>query len=161
MPGITIIPRLTRNQNQKQQDTGNNMNEIVDLVNKYGFPIVMAVGMGYIIKYVWEWSTKEVKPVISEANTVLIALIDRIRMLDNDLIRLNQKVNTVLHLRGKMIESDRVMESVKVEREASKQFDAAVRMDDPKPGEETVRQWPDPKKKPNPDDIKTASAGEG
>lgn len=104
--------------------------EIVELINKYGFPIVMAVGMGYIIKYVWEWSTKEVKPVISEANTVLIALIDRIRMLDNDLIRLNQKVNTVLHLRGKMIESDRVMETVKVEREAAKQFDQAVRLDD-------------------------------
>lgn len=108
------------------------MNEVVDLINKYGFPIVMAVGMGYIIKYVWEWSTKEVKPVISEANTVLIALIDRIRMLDNDLIRLNQKVNTVLHLRGKMIESDRVMEGVKVEREAAKQFDKAVRMDEEK-----------------------------
>ncbi len=107
--------------------------DVVDLINKYGFPIVMAVGLGYIIKYVWEWATKEVKPVISEANTVLVALIDRIRMLDNDLIRLNQKVNTVLHLRGKMIESDRVMETVKVEREAAKQFDKAVRMDDPKP----------------------------
>jgi len=68
----------------------------------------MAVGMGYIIKYVWEWATKEVKPVISDANTVLIALIDRIRMLDNDLIRLNQKVNTVLHLRGKTIDHERV-----------------------------------------------------
>ena len=84
------------------------MDNIVELVNKYGFPIVMAVGMGFIIKYVWEWATKEVKPVIGEANTVLIALIDRIRMLDNDLIRLNQKVNTVLHLRGKTIEHERV-----------------------------------------------------
>ena len=85
------------------------MNEVVDLINKYGFPIVMAVGMGYIIKYVWEWSTKEVKPVISEANTVLIALIDRIRMLDNDLIRLNQKVEVVLQLRGKTIEKERLI----------------------------------------------------
>ena len=83
--------------------------DVVMLVNKYGFPIVMAVGMAYIIKYVWEWSTKEVKPVISEANTVLVALIDRIRILDNDLIRLNQKVNTVLHLRGKTIEHERVV----------------------------------------------------
>lgn len=82
--------------------------DVVMLVNKYGFPIVMAVGMGFIIKYVWEWATKEVKPVISDANSVLIALIDRIRMLDNDLIRLNQKVNTVLHLRGKTIEHERV-----------------------------------------------------
>jgi hypothetical protein len=128
------------------------MNEIVELINKYGFPIVMAVGMGYIIKYVWEWSTKEVKPVISEANTVLIALIDRIRMLDNDLIRLNQKVNTVLHLRGKMIESDRVMEGVKVEREAAKQFDKAVRMDD----EKANTKQPEVDQ----DDKKTASAGE-
>ena len=100
--------------------------DVVELINKYGFPIVMAVGMGFIIKYVWEWATKEVKPVISEANTVLIALIDRIRMLDNDLIRLNQKVNTVLHLRGKIIESERVVESVKVEQEAGEKFENAI-----------------------------------
>ena len=124
--------------------------DLVDLVNKYGFPIVMAVGMGYIIKYVWEWSTKEVKPVISEANTVLIALIDRIRMLDNDLIRLNQKVNTTLHLRGKIIESERVMEQVKVEREASQKFDEAVRMDDPKTSK---------KKDDKSDDDKEAAGG--
>jgi len=84
------------------------MDNIADLISKYGFPIVAAVGLGGIIKYVWVWATKEVKPVISDANAVLIALIDRIRMLDNDLIRLNQKVNTVLHLRGKTIEHERV-----------------------------------------------------
>jgi hypothetical protein len=84
------------------------MGDIADLISKYGFPIVAAVGLGAIIKYVWIWATKEIKPVISDANTVLIALIDRIRMLDNDLIRLNQKVNTVLHLRGKTIEHERV-----------------------------------------------------
>jgi hypothetical protein len=100
--------------------------DVVDLVNKYGFPIVCAVGMGYIIKYVWTWATTEVKPVVSEANTVLVALIDRIRMLDNDLIRLNQKVNTVLHLRGKMIESDRVMETSLVEAQANKKFHEAM-----------------------------------
>jgi hypothetical protein len=100
--------------------------DIVELVNKYGFPIVMAVGMGFIIKYVWEWATKEIKPVISDANTVLIALIDRIRMLDNDLIRLNQKVNTVLTIRGKMIESDRVMETAIVEAQANAKFHDAV-----------------------------------
>ena len=102
------------------------MGEIADAVNKYGFPIVMAVGMGFIIKYVWEWATKEVKPVISEANSVLIALIDRIRMLDNDLIRLNQKVNTVLTIRGKMIESDRVMETAITEAKANAKFHDAM-----------------------------------
>ena len=100
------------------------MGDIVNLVNKYGFPIVMAVGMGFIIKYVWTWATQEVKPVISEANSVLIALIDRIRMLDNDLIRLNQKVNTVLHLRGKSIEYERV--------EAEAEINAVLKKDDKK-----------------------------
>ena len=34
-------------------------------------------------------------------HVVLIALIDRVRMLDNDIIRLRSKVNTVLELREK------------------------------------------------------------
>ncbi len=74
---------------------------VVELINKYGFPIVAAGGMGYFIYYVWGWVTTEIKPVLSEANKVLIDLIDRIRMLDNDLIRLNQKINIVLMLREK------------------------------------------------------------
>ncbi len=127
--------------------------DVVELINKYGFPIVMAVGMGWIIKYVWEWCTKEVKPVISEANTVLVALIDRIRMLDNDLIRLNQKVNTVLHLRGKIIESERVMEAVKVEAEADKKFKKAI-TDTDKPATTA------PKKKEKSEDDKAAASGE-
>jgi hypothetical protein len=84
------------------------MGEIVDLINKFGFPIVAAVGMGYLIRYVYLWATTEVKPVISQANGTLIALIDRVRLLDNDLIRLNQKVETVLALRGKSIERERI-----------------------------------------------------
>ena len=75
------------------------MGNLADLISKYGFPIVAAAGMSYMIYYVWTWATKEIKPVLNDANTVLIALIDRIRMLDNDLIRLNQKVNIVLMLR--------------------------------------------------------------
>lgn len=115
--------------------------DIAELINKYGFPIVAAGGMGYLIYYVWVWATKEIKPVLSEANTTLIALIDRIRMLDNDLIRLNQKVNTVLHLRGKIIESERVLEAVKVDSEADKKFRKAVAdTDKEKKSEETKEQ---------------------
>jgi hypothetical protein len=82
--------------------------DIVSLVNKYGFPIIAASGVGYMVWFVWKWATTEIKPVLSEANTTLIALIDRIRMLDNDLIRLNQKVNVTLHLRGRSIEQERM-----------------------------------------------------
>ena len=90
--------------------------DVVDLINKYGFPIVAASGMGYFIYFVWKWVTEEIDPVLSEARTVLIGLIDRIRMLDNDLIRLNQKVNTVLHLRGKTIEKERLTAEININK---------------------------------------------
>lgn len=70
--------------------------DLVKLINQYGFPIVAAFGMGYFIFFVWKWVTLEVKPVMSETSKTLIALVDRIRMLDNDLIRLNTKLNMIL-----------------------------------------------------------------
>jgi hypothetical protein len=83
------------------------MENIVEMVNRFGFPIVAAVGLSGMTYYVWSWATKEIKPVLSEANATLVALIDRIRMLDNDLIRLDQKVHTVLQLRRIVLELER------------------------------------------------------
>jgi hypothetical protein len=82
------------------------MEELVDLINKYGFPIVAAGGMGYFVYYVWKWVTEEIEPVIGESKKVLVDLIDRIRMLDNDLIRLNQKVNVILALKAEEEKKD-------------------------------------------------------
>jgi hypothetical protein len=83
--------------------------DVVELIKQYGFPIVAAVGLGYFVIYVWKWATTQVKPVLGEANTTLIALIDRIRMLDNDLIRLNQKLNVVLQMREQEQQSKKDM----------------------------------------------------
>lgn len=73
--------------------------DLADMINRYGFPVIAAAGMGYFIYFVWKWVTTEIKPVIGQANGTLIALIDRIRMLDNDLIRLQQKVSVVLQIK--------------------------------------------------------------
>ena len=70
--------------------------DLVKMINQYGFPIVAAFGMGYFIYFVWKWVTIEIKPVTSETSKTLIALVDRIRMLDNDLIQLNTKLNLIL-----------------------------------------------------------------
>jgi hypothetical protein len=90
------------------------MENVGELIGKYGFPIIAAFGMGGLIFYVWNWVTKEVKPVLSEANGILIDLIDRVRVLDNDLIRLNQKIDTVLQLRGRTIEKERIEADKKI-----------------------------------------------
>ena len=77
------------------------MEELVKAIKDFGFPIVAAVGLGYFVYYVWTWATHKVDPVIENANTTLIALIDRIRILDNDLIRLNAKLNMILEYERK------------------------------------------------------------
>ena len=72
------------------------MEELANAINQYGFPIIAALGLGYFIYYIWQWVTTKVDPVVHESHMTLIALIDRIRMLDNDLIRLNAKLDMVI-----------------------------------------------------------------
>lgn len=97
--------------------------DVITLLNKYGFPIVMLFGLAWLIWYIWNWVTKEIKPVLGEASETLLALIDRIRMLDNDLIRLNQKLETTLELRGDKIaqERDEHMEQINRKRKPVKE----------------------------------------
>ena len=72
--------------------------DIPALVNQYGLPIVIAGGMGYFIFFIWKYVTTQIKPKLGATFTVLVALIDRIRMLDNDLIRLDQKLNIFIEM---------------------------------------------------------------
>ena len=72
---------------------------LVEILNQYGFATMAAIGMGWFIYFIYIYITKEIKRKLSEMNGVLIGLIDRIRMLDNDLIRLRSKLNTILTMR--------------------------------------------------------------
>ena len=70
--------------------------DIANLVNEYGFPTVMVVGLGYFVFFVWKFVNEKLQPEIDKQHIALIKLIDRMRMLDKDLIRLQQKVDVVL-----------------------------------------------------------------
>jgi hypothetical protein len=72
---------------------------LAELIKQYGFPIVASVGMGYFVWFIYKFVTDKLMPLIGETNGILIALIDRVRMLDNDLIRLQQKVSVVLQIK--------------------------------------------------------------
>jgi hypothetical protein len=76
------------------------LKDIADYINVYGFPIIASIGMGYIVYYVWTWTTTVIKPILDEAYVVLVTLIDQIRILDSDMIRLKQKLSTVLLLKS-------------------------------------------------------------
>ena len=43
--------------------------EIVDIVNQYGVPTVVAVGMAYFIFYIWKYVTQQILPTLSQAKT--------------------------------------------------------------------------------------------
>ena len=72
--------------------------DFVQIVEQYGMPIAMAGGMGYFIFFIWKYVTTQIKPKLGATFGVLVALIDRIRMLDNDLIRLDQKLNMFIEM---------------------------------------------------------------
>lgn len=75
--------------------------DIAQIVNDYGFPIVATVGLGYFIFYVWNYINTHIKPALGDMHMALIRVIDQTRMLDQDMIRLQQKVNVVLEYRAR------------------------------------------------------------
>jgi hypothetical protein len=68
-------------------------------VSQYGFPLIMAVGMGYFIYYIWNFVSSVLEPALDEMHIALIRVIDQTRMLDQDMIRLQQKVSVVIEYR--------------------------------------------------------------
>ena len=67
---------------------------VTTIIQDYGFPIVAVFFLAYFIWYLWKYITTEITPKLSSTSKTLVALIDRVRMLDNDLIRLRTKVRT-------------------------------------------------------------------
>ena len=73
--------------------------DIVSLIEKFGFTTVMVVGLGYFVYYVWITITKVIDPAVAEMQKTIIRLTDQLRLLDQDQIRLQQKVDTILKLK--------------------------------------------------------------
>ena len=80
--------------------------DIVALIEKFGFATIMVVGLGYFVYYVCITVTRTVEPAISEMQKTIIRLTDQLRLLDQDMIRLQQKVNTVLQLKEQELTND-------------------------------------------------------
>ena len=75
------------------------MDKLASAIAEFGFPVIMALGMGYFIWYVWKIITIEIKPALGKLFASSIKLTDQLRMLDQDMIRLQQKINVVLEYR--------------------------------------------------------------
>ena len=74
--------------------------DLAGLINDYGFPVVMTVGLGYFIYFIWRFIGEHIDPALEDMHIALIRVIDKTRMLDQDMIRLQQKVNVVLEYKA-------------------------------------------------------------
>ena len=73
--------------------------DVVQIVADFGFPVVMVVGLGYFVYYVWQTITNTIDPAVQEMKATIIRLTDQLRLLDQDMIRLKEKVGTVMELK--------------------------------------------------------------
>jgi hypothetical protein len=80
------------------------MDSLSDLLGQYGFPIVASIGMANVIFYVWSWTTNKVDPILHETRTTLISLIDNIRVLENDILKLEVKIKVASELKNNIKE---------------------------------------------------------
>ena len=132
------------------------VDELVNAVNQYGFPIIAALGLGYFVFYIWKWATEEIDAILSDASTTLIKLIDRVRMLDNDMIRLNTKLAMVLEYKAKYeretghtidLSDAKVNEILHNNKSFAQTFNSTGKADAYKQPEATIENPTEPKKK--------------
>ena len=69
--------------------------DIAQLIADFGFPVVMVVGLGYFVYFIWTTVTEEVEPALEEMKATIIRLTDSLRLLDQDQIRLSVKLATL------------------------------------------------------------------
>lgn len=72
---------------------------VAQLIADFGFPVVMVVGLGYFVYYVWQTINNVIDPAVAQMKTTIIRLTDQLRLLDQDMIRLKEKVDTVVKLK--------------------------------------------------------------
>ena len=98
------------------------MEDVGALISEFGFPVVMTVGLGYFIYFIWNFIGEHIDPALEEMHFALIRVIDKTRMLDQDMIRLQQKVNVVLEYKAtqKILEQDKMKEALEKQEEKKK-----------------------------------------
>ena len=73
-------------------------------------------------KPIWRFIGEHIDPALAQMHIALIRVIDKTRMLDQDMIRLQQKVNVVLEYKARQ----QVLEDAKAKEALQKQMDEEV-----------------------------------
>jgi hypothetical protein len=80
------------------QEKNMEISEISDIISKIGVPAAGAVGIGYLFYLVLQWMMKVIITKLDSIESMVVKLIDRIRMMDNDLIRIDSMIRIMNNL---------------------------------------------------------------
>ena len=64
------------------------MTDWIGVVETIGIPAVVAVGMGYLVWTLFKNLISDIHKKLDTQHGMIVALIDRIRQMDNDMIRI-------------------------------------------------------------------------
>ena len=74
------------------------MTDWIGVVETIGIPAVVAVGMGYLVWTLFKNLIADIHKKLDTQHGMIVALIDRIRQMDNDMIRIDTLVRTAMDL---------------------------------------------------------------
>ena len=75
------------------------MNEILQAIETIGIPAAGAVGLGYLVWTLFKSLIADIHKKLDSQHAMIVALIDRVRQLDNDLIRIDAMCRSVLGMK--------------------------------------------------------------
>tara|TARA_R100001443_G_scaffold65241_4_gene74556 strand:- start:3332 stop:3613 length:282 start_codon:yes stop_codon:yes gene_type:complete len=74
------------------------LNEILQAIETIGIPAAGAVGLGYLVWTLFKSLIADIHKKLDSQHAMIVALIDRIRQMDNDMIRIDTMVRAALKL---------------------------------------------------------------
>ena len=82
-----------------------NPNQFMDLLETVGIPAAFAVGAGWMVWKLFQHLIADVHKKLDVQHGMIVALIDRIRQMDNDMIRIDSMCRTAM---GIQVDVDRI-----------------------------------------------------
>ena len=82
-----------------------NSSQWMDLLETVGIPAAFACACGYMVWKLFQHLIADVHEKLDVQHGMIVALIDRIRQMDNDMIRIDSMCRTVL---GVQVDVDRI-----------------------------------------------------
>jgi len=72
--------------------------EFISAIETIGIPAAAAIGLGYLVWTLFKSLIADIHKKLDTQHTMIVSLIDRIRQMDNDMIRIDTLVRTALKL---------------------------------------------------------------